>query len=303
MIFFNEYAAMYELGLFIIFLFLVFSSVLHIRKHRYMFSRLRHLEDDVSRLRDGVSKSEANAKIFARAQVRIFDALYNSKLTPRMPLSFKGQFGEDIIAYDFFRSKGLSKGFFIEAGAFNGIELSNTYVFDALGWNGLLIEPHPDFYEECRRNRPWSTVVQCALGDCAAAETITLTDAGVLSFTQADVEHISRCKHDHASLKIISVPLTRLDVLLGTIQPERAHFLSLDVEGAELSALRGFDIARWNPLLLVIEIEEHRPKDEIDSFLAKNGYAFAGRLIPGPNHFYVMNDDLTNPAFAVLSRN
>ena len=44
----------------------------------------------------------------------------------------------------FGRSK---RGFFIEAGAYNGVELSNTLYFEKnLGWTGLLVEPNPDAF-------------------------------------------------------------------------------------------------------------------------------------------------------------
>ena len=56
------------------------------------------------------------------------------------------------------------RGFFVEAGANDGVSQSNTLYFERyLGWRGLLIEPIPELWEKCRRNRPKAIVEKCAL--------------------------------------------------------------------------------------------------------------------------------------------
>lgn len=55
-------------------------------------------------------------------------------------------------------------GFFIEAGANDGIDQSNTYYFERyMKWRGLLIEPIPELAERCRENRPRCIIESCAL--------------------------------------------------------------------------------------------------------------------------------------------
>jgi hypothetical protein len=66
----------------------------------------------------------------------------------------------------YFHSLNLNKqkGFFIEAGANNGLYQNNSlYLETSLKWKGLLIEPNPTRYEECKKNRPNSIVKNCAL--------------------------------------------------------------------------------------------------------------------------------------------
>ena len=44
----------------------------------------------------------------------------------------------------FGQSKG---GYFIEAGAYDGYEISNTLYFEKfLGWTGILVEPNPEAF-------------------------------------------------------------------------------------------------------------------------------------------------------------
>src|SRR5438477_11707310 len=81
--------------------------------------------------------------------------------TPRMPIEFTSQFGEDLLAWDLFG--GQVEGFFIEMGAFDGYHFSVTYGLEAVGWNGLLVEGIPAACRACAARRPHSRVVHAAV--------------------------------------------------------------------------------------------------------------------------------------------
>lgn len=56
------------------------------------------------------------------------------------------------------------RGYFIEAGANDGVKQSNTLYFEKYkGWRGILIEPIPNLAKKCRINRPKCIVENCAL--------------------------------------------------------------------------------------------------------------------------------------------
>ena len=44
-------------------------------------------------------------------------------------------------------------GFFVDIGATNGIEKSNTYALELAGWRGICVEPNPHYFEELVNNR------------------------------------------------------------------------------------------------------------------------------------------------------
>jgi hypothetical protein len=61
---------------------------------------------------------------------------------------------------------GIKEGFFLEAGAANGKEASSCYVLEKeLGWTGICIEPHDDFFKRLVQNRPNSTCVNKCLSN------------------------------------------------------------------------------------------------------------------------------------------
>src|SRR5438477_10753923 len=83
---------------------------------------------------------------------------------------FKAQNGEDIILIQDFADK--KSGFCVEVGAYDGVDISNTFVFEKLGWKCLLVEADPEMAEVCRHNRPAATVVNCAVVSPGSPSTI-----------------------------------------------------------------------------------------------------------------------------------
>src|SRR4051812_20332711 len=94
-------------------------------------------------------------------------ALQASSRQPRLPLAFPAQYAEVSFAWVLLGQQ--VDGFFVEAGAFDGFIFSVTYALEAMGWNGLLVEPHPQAYASCAARRPFSRVVNAILGPRGAA--------------------------------------------------------------------------------------------------------------------------------------
>lgn len=166
-------------------------------------------------------------------------------------------------------------GFFIEAGANDGFKQSNTYFFEKIrGWHGVLIEPIPELFEQCRRRRPNSHVVQAALvSNEFAAATIQISYADLMSVT-AGALGSEDAAHDHilhgltvqnlGASYTIDVPARTLTSILESAGVDRRiDLLSLDVEGFEASALRGLDFQRYKPRYLCIEVRDRAEISEI----------------------------------------
>ena len=63
----------------------------------------------------------------------------------------------------------------------------------------------------------------------------------------------------------------------------KLDFVSIDVEGLELQVLRGFDLARHRPAVLLIE--DHLKQLDVHRHLARHGYRVVKRT--GVNNWYV----------------
>ena len=216
---------------------------------------------------------------------------------------YKSQFGEDRILWQVFRRRPT--GYFIEVGAYDGVTLSNTYFLEQMGWSGLLIEPIHALCQKAADARPKSRIVHGACSKRGSRGTTKFTvtqNVPVLSFLQADQEHVDRCIREGATLVEIEVPLVTLDDVLrherrntaagaGPWVPNegwKIDLVSIDTEGCELDVLDGFSLERFKPRVLVIEND--RPAgEEIEPYLKRRGYRkFHRQKI---NDFYARIDD------------
>jgi FkbM family methyltransferase len=160
-----------------------------------------------------------------------------------------------------------SWGFFVEAGANDGYQQSNTYSLERIrGWRGVLVEPVPDLHREAVRERPGARVFNCALvaADYPDPE-VTLHYGGLMTVVgggrgsdPADREWVAAA---HAVAQEepeheFSVPARTLSSLLDEAGAPEIDLLSLDVEGYEPQVLRGLDLERHAPRYILVEIRD-----------------------------------------------
>jgi FkbM family methyltransferase len=190
------------------------------------------------------------------------------------PGVFQSQHGEDRWLNKYFAGK--TNGFFVEVGAYDGVVLSNSYFFETIGWSGILVEPHHQKAQMCRENRPGSRVFECAAVASSGTTEIELLDvpAGEVYSTVAPTEaHLQRLRDYGLEAQRVMVSARTLDSILEEVNPPRIDFVSIDVEGAEIQVLQGFDIRRWSPRLVMVESMGPRP-DAVRDYFTDHGYAY-----------------------------
>ncbi len=171
-------------------------------------------------------------------------------------------------------------GWFVEAGAYDGFQQSNTYYFAKIkGWRGVLIEPLPQLAKRCRQRRKESVVVSCVLGAPGdSGRTVRLRHAGLMTMVcGALADEATEHARADAGLKgqglppleqFVEAPVRTLtDVLAESGTPPVFDLLSLDVEGAEVAALRGLDLHRFLPRAICVEVR-HENLAAVQSLLA-----------------------------------
>lgn len=195
-------------------------------------------------------------------------------------VDFMGQFGEDLLAWNLL---GRPKtGFFIEAGAFDGYRHSVTWALEQMGWTGLLVEPLPTHALLCRRRRPKSHVVETMLG--AEAE-----GTGVLHISDVDLmvsseDRLAAIK----TTKQVTCSKTNLNTLLAN-HTGPIDLVVLDVEGGEIQALKGFDLFRYRPRIMLIEDNSYGSNPALRQYMEPTEYQFCGHL--ECNQIYIRRDE------------
>ena len=183
---------------------------------------------------------------------------------------------ENIIKY-------RQNGIFVEIGGYDGITGSNTYFLEKnLNWDGIIVECNPTLVEKCRKNR------SCIICDNA----LYINDNEIIDFIvpmgneivggkeqlggilkEIKKESLIAFKDSYKKYKKIQVKTININTLLKNKNIYNIDYLSIDVEGAELSILKSWDFDKYKVHFLTIEhgnVQHY--KDKIYQFLTNKGF-------------------------------
>jgi len=196
-------------------------------------------------------------------------------MTVRPALESFAQNQEDILAWDYFDHK--KDGFFVEVGANHPTELSQTWFLEQRGWKGILVEPLPSCCEKLRAIRKNSIICEAAAG---APEQV---GEATLNVARSDVwSHLGEESKGLPVAARIKVAVRTLDNILDELQAPRNDLLSIDTEGMELNVLRGFDLVKRSPKLILLE--DHMETLDLFFYMRRQGYKLVKRT--GPNNWW-----------------
>jgi FkbM family methyltransferase len=172
-------------------------------------------------------------------------------------------------------------GTFVEVGAYQPIELSQTYGLEQAGWSGILIEPVPEHAAALRQQRRAPVFeVACGAPERHGALMPIRVLGGLSTMRSYDLTH------ELAAQQPRNVPVVTLDSVLANAGIKKIDFLSIDVEGMELDVLRGFSIERFRPRLVLIE--DHCEELVKHRYMQSKGYRLVRRS--DVNSWYVPDD-------------
>ena len=160
---------------------------------------------------------------------------------------------------------GVANGFFLDVGSGHGTIGSNTKALEERGWTGICVDPFPT-HMEGRTCRMEKVVVSRAAGQVVKFHT----HAGLGGIADT----LGKWKEQAEKSPAVELTTTTLgEVLAGANAPSFIHFLSLDIEGAELEALRGVPFDKYRFGAMAIEHNDEEPKrSDLLKFLEEKGY-------------------------------
>jgi FkbM family methyltransferase len=164
------------------------------------------------------------------------------------------QEGEDMVLQRLFDAK--ERGFYVDVGAHHPKRFSNTYIFYKRGWSGINVEPNPASIRSFRQARPRDINVQVGVSDVTGSATYYEFDEPALNtFDRETMEQRLR-NTPYRLVRLTAVPLVRLDDILREHLPPRREidFLSVDVEGSDLSTLKSNDWSVFRPACVLAEV-------------------------------------------------
>jgi len=170
---------------------------------------------------------------------------------------FYSQADQDKWVCDFFKYK--KNGFFLDVGAYDGIQTSNTYALEKyLDWSGICIEAEPGAFSKLANNRKSKNY------------NIAVTSyKGYCSFTGDKIAY--------GDTPGYAIKCDTLDAVLEEAGSSREiDYLSIDIEGAEYSTLQCFDFSKWEIKLMTVEhnlyLNGPEQKNKLYELLTSNNF-------------------------------
>ena len=161
-----------------------------------------------------------------------------------------------------------SDGFFIECGANDGVNQSNTWYFEKkLNWKGVLIEPLKNEFIELKKNRSDKNYFyNVALSNSENVNSLLMSNNGLES---------KILDKDENKTRVIKYQSKTLTMILDDVcAPKIIDFFSLDVEGFEDQVLQGIDFKKYNFQFLLIETK----KKKLFKYLDNKNYKFVKKM-------------------------
>lgn len=201
-----------------------------------------------------------------------------------LPSSFAQNF-QDLFALWLFNGK--QHGYFVEFGALNGRDFSNSYTLEKAGWDGIVAEPHPDFIERVRAVRNCHVCDLCVYDSSGLiVEFRTVVGRPALSAigeTQLD-DNKSALRERYRSHPVRTISLG--DLLDHYSAPDDIDFISIDTEGSEARILSSFDFKRRLVRSFCIEHNDVQ-RSQLAAIMRGHGYQNIFPAISGHDDWWI----------------
>lgn len=189
--------------------------------------------------------------------------------------------------------KNKRNGVFVEIGALDGIQHSNSLFFEKeLAWSGLCIEANPKTFELLKKNR------QCFCENVAIADHRNISkflkcDGGLYGWSGLiegiEYQHLKRIAEHIPEEKqsIIEVKCELLNNVLRKYFLQDIDYMGIDTEGMEYNILSSFSFDKFN--VEVFDIENNFMNFPIEELMNEKGYKKIIRL--DVNDIYIKKEN------------
>jgi FkbM family methyltransferase len=211
----------------------------------------------------------------------------------RYLFKFKSQLGQDIFCLSVLNFK--KQGFFVEFGATNGVNLSNSFVLEKnFGWSGVLSEPAKKWQPILIKNRSAKIDFRCVWSETGREiEFSEIQDAAFSTITilsDSDLHSVKRKKELSCTYAVETVSLE--DLLISAQAPKVIDYLSIDTEGSEFQILEHFNFSNFQFHVITVEHNYTDSRDRIQELLKANSYTRVLEKISLWDDWYIHNDIL-----------
>ena len=212
--------------------------------------------------------------------------------------NFKSQLYQDLFA-SFIVKNNFDKTF-LEFGATNGLDLSNTYTLEnKFLWSGALAEPDINWIESLKKNRTKSKIItKCIWSKSGEKKNFFSSKVGVLStlddFKNSDINSMpgntaQRIK-EGVNIEVDTISLNQ--VIRDEFNNISPSYISIDTEGSEFEILSSFNFSKYHPAVFTIEHNFTDLQHKIDQLMLDNNYIRIFRKLTAFDAWYISSEAL-----------
>ena len=193
---------------------------------------------------------------------------FKSKINSNKPNS---RWGIDLILNDIFKNN--KKGFYIDIGCHHPFINNHTYLFYRRNWSGINIDLDFNSIDMFNFFRPKDLNIQSALSN-------EVKDTDLYFYHNRAAKNTISKEFGQDALTVKKIKTNTLNNILQdeNLNEQKIDFLSIDVEGNELNVLRGFDLKRFKPKVILLEYIQHNVKEfyekDINTIMSSEIYKF-----------------------------
>ena len=193
--------------------------------------------------------------------------------------------GEDLIISDL--TKNIKNGFYVDAGCYHPLHLSNTYLLYKRSWNGINIDISEFSIKLFNYLRPNDVNINSAVSN---------TEKEISFYYQKKLSQLSTIKKAisnermQGNIKEKKIKSLKLNSILNQskFKNRQIDFLNIDVEGADFEVLKSLDFTIYEPKIICIEImEKNIFESEIYNFLKDLNYKKIWSSKSSFNHIFL----------------
>jgi FkbM family methyltransferase len=173
---------------------------------------------------------------------------------------------------------GVGAVSYLDIGAHHPRYLSNTYYFYRQGGRGVCVEPDPNALNAFKQVRPRDICLPVGIGTSpGTADLFLMTTSTLNTFSREEAERYQAYGTERIE-RVIPVEIKTVNQVLEEYFEMAPDFISMDVEGMDLSILKSFDFERFRPKVFCVETltytEDGGEKkiSELSNILQEHGY-------------------------------
>ena len=198
------------------------------------------------------------------------------------------QSGEDVFIVEYFKNRDL--GFYVDIGCFHPIMYSNTAALYSNGWNGINIDMNQtsiDLFNIIRKKDK---------NFCVALSNTQENREGYIDHFFSPINSLNKefsnytskniSNRDHKTINLTTYTFEKF-IESKNINVPNIDLLNIDVETFDFQVLEGFNLNKFKPELICIEMLNSKgdlQQDKYEAYLSKFNYSMINKI--GLNGFF-----------------